>query len=112
MTARKLGAARGLERTLKAAGPRLDDSHAALVAMARGLAAAVDAEPANAALWREYRAVVMALGQVAGDQVDDDTAAFLVAIRTPTRPSVVSPLTTGTDAVGTQVPTGQSQEDS
>ena len=83
MTARKLGAARGLERTLKAAAPRLDDSHAALVAMARGLAAAVDAEPANAALWREYRATVIALGQVAGDVVDDDTAAFLVAIRTP-----------------------------
>lgn len=83
MTARKLGAARGLERTLKAAGDRLDESHAALVAMARGLAAAVDAEPANAALWREYRATVMALGQVAGDVVDDDTAAFLAVIRTP-----------------------------
>ena len=83
MTARKLGAARGLERTLKAAGSRLDDHHAALVAMARGLAAAVDAEPANAALWREYRATVIALGQIAGDDIDEDTAAFLVSIRTP-----------------------------
>ena len=83
VTARKLGAARGLEKTLKAAASRLDDSHAALVAMARGLAAAVDAEPGNAALWREFRATVIALGQVAGDVIDDDTAVFLAAIRTP-----------------------------
>ena len=84
MTPRKLSAARGLERTLKAIANRLDDSHAALVALARGLAAAVDAEPGNAALWREYRATVTALGQVAaGGEVDDDTADFLVSIRTP-----------------------------
>jgi uncharacterized protein YjiS (DUF1127 family) len=78
VTARKLSAARGLERTLRAIAGRLDDSHAALVALARGLAAAVDAEPGNAALWREYRATVVALGQVSAD-----TAAFLVSIRTP-----------------------------
>lgn len=83
MTARKLSAARGLERTLRAIAGRLDDSHAALVALARGLAAAVDAEPGNAALWREYRATVVALGQVSAGEVDDDTAAFLVSIRTP-----------------------------
>lgn len=83
MTPRKVSASRGLERTLKAIDARLDESHAALVALARGLAGAVDAEPGNAALWREYRAAVTTLGQVAGGEVDDDTAAFLVAIRTP-----------------------------
>ena len=84
MTARKVSASRGLARTLKAIAGRLDESHAALVALARGLAAAVDAEPGNAALWREYRAAVVALSQAAaGGEVDDDTAAFLVAIRTP-----------------------------
>jgi site-specific recombinase len=83
VTARKLSAARGLERTLRAIAGRLDDSHAALVALARGLAAAVDAEPGNAALWREYRATVVALGQVSAGEVDADTAAFLVSIRTP-----------------------------
>lgn len=85
MSPRRVSASRGLQRTLKAIDARLDESHAALVALARGLAAAVDAEPGNAALWREYRAAVVALSQVAtGGEVDDDTAAFLVAIRTPT----------------------------
>ena len=80
---RPTSAAKGLERTLKAISGRLDDSHAALVSLARGLAAAVDAEPHNAALWREYRATVVALGQLASGEVDDDTSEFLVAIRTP-----------------------------
>ncbi len=76
-------AVKGLERTLRAIKGRLDDSHAALVALARGLAAAVDAEPKNAALWREYRATVVALSQVATGEVDDDTAEWLLSIRTP-----------------------------
>lgn len=75
--------AQGLERTLKALGDRLDEDDEALVALARGLAAAVDADPANAALWREYRAVVTALSLAGSDKVDDDTAEFLLSIRTP-----------------------------
>lgn len=89
MTARKWSSAAGLERTLKALRPRLTPEDDALVAMARGLAAAVDAEPANAALWRELRAVVLALGERGADKdVDDDTGQFLLAIRTPMRPPV------------------------
>jgi len=112
VTARKLGAARGLERTLKAAGSRLDDRHAALVSMARALAAAVDAEPGNAALWRELRATVVALGQVAGEVVDDDTAQFLAIVRTPTlREAVVSQVATGSpSAVNGQPLTGQEDQ--
>lgn len=74
----------GLERTIKAMATRLDESSEALLALARGLAAAVDAAPDNAALWREYRAAVTALGEVGIDSdVDDDTQAFLLALRSP-----------------------------
>lgn len=77
--------AAGLEKTLKAlrSEGRLDDNHAALVAMAKGLAQAVDSEPDNAALWREYRAVLVALSNAGSDNIDDDTRDFLLRIRTP-----------------------------
>jgi hypothetical protein len=76
----------GLEKTLAAIGSSLRDTDEALVALARGLAAAVDAEPSNAALWREYRAAVASLQAAAAGVVDDDdTAVFLAAIRTPLR---------------------------
>lgn len=59
------------------------------MALARGLAAAVDAAPENAALWREYRAAVTTLTEVGADHdVDDDTQAFLLRIRTPMRSKV------------------------
>lgn len=82
----------GLERTIKAVQGRLVDADEALIALARGLAAAVDAAPENAALWREYRAAVAALAEaaVAGD-VDDDTKDFLLTIRTPVRATMVDP---------------------
>lgn len=87
MPRRKAGSnAAGLERTLKALAEagRLDDATEALVALARGLAEAVDADPSNAALWREYRVTVAALNELAtDDDVDDDTAAFWLRIRTP-----------------------------
>lgn len=92
MTPRKSSSVAGLERTLRALKPRLKDEDEALVAMARGLAAAVDAEPENAALWRELRAVVLALGERGADKdVDDDTGEFLLAIRTPMRAPVGDP---------------------
>jgi hypothetical protein len=84
MPRRRAGSnSQGLERTLKALSVRLDEDDEALVALARGLAAAVDADPANAALWREYRAAVTALTLAGADKVDDDTAEFLLSIRTP-----------------------------
>lgn len=69
-------------RTLKASGDLalIDDS---LVSMARNLASAVDAEPANAALWREYRAVYLAVREAAAGGVDDDTATFRFSVQTP-----------------------------
>jgi len=79
----------GLERTIKAMAARLGETDEALVALARGLAVAVDAAPENAALWREYRAAVTALSEVGSDgDIDDDTQAFLLALRTPLRPKV------------------------
>lgn len=79
---------RAVNRAIKALA--LEDSHAALVELARSLARAVDADPCgdckaaqDAALWREYRQAVMALAE-AGDGGDDDrAAAFLVSISTP-----------------------------
>ncbi len=56
---------------------------AALVSMAKGLAASVDAEPANAALWREMRATLTDLREQAAGGVDDDTQSFLFSVRTP-----------------------------
>lgn len=90
MPRRKAGSnANGLERTIKAMATRLGEADEALVALARGLAAAVDAAPENAALWREYRAAVTALSEVGIDSdVDDDTQAFLLALRSPVRAKV------------------------
>jgi hypothetical protein len=81
--------AAGLERTIKALSAHLDEEDEALIALARGLAGAVDADPANAALWREYRAAVGALVEAGTDHdVDDDTKAFLFEVRTPVRTKV------------------------
>jgi len=75
---------RGLNRTIRALKPKLSADDEALIALARGLAAAVDTDPANAALWREYRAAVAALTQAgATGDLDDDTRSFLVSIATP-----------------------------
>lgn len=92
MPRRKAGSnADGLERTIKAMAGRLGETNEALVALARGLAAAVDSAPENAALWREYRAAVTALSEVGTDSdIDDDTQAFLLALRTPVRSKVVN----------------------
>ena len=82
----------GLERTIKAIKHRLSDETEALVALARGLAAAVDAAPENAALWREYRAAVTVLSEVGADgDIDDDTQAFVLSVRTPVRAPVGHP---------------------
>lgn len=82
---RRTSNATGLERTIKAlqAAGRLADEDQALLALSRGLAAAVDADPENAALWREYRAALVALSSAGSDNVDDDTRDFILSIRTP-----------------------------
>ena len=55
----------------------------ALVELVRSLASAVDEEPGNAALFREYRASLDDLREAASASVDDDTAEFRISIQTP-----------------------------
>lgn len=70
--------AAALERTLDAmrAAGRLEDIDESLVATARGLAVAVDADSANASLWKEYRAAQQDLRGL--DRGDDDIFADLL----------------------------------
>jgi len=82
--------AAGLARSLKAMADRLGPEHEALVAAARGLAEAVDTDPANASLWREYRAAIADLIEAGGTGgPSDEAAAFLGIIRTPAMPAPV-----------------------
>lgn len=87
----------GINKTLRAmnAAGLLEDVDAAVVSLAKGLAAAVDADPGNAALWRELRAAVTTLREAGDSGVgDDDAAAFLALISTP---AVSAPLGHPTD---------------
>lgn len=52
----------------------------ALVALTEGLAAAIESDPDNAALWREYRAALATLMAFEGDG-DDETKRFLLEVR-------------------------------
>ncbi len=64
----------------------------AVVELVRSMAAAVDAEPGNAALAREYRASLDDLREAASGATDDDTAEFRISIQTPRgRASLVDP---------------------
>lgn len=55
----------------------------AVLTLALGLADAVDADPSNAAMWREYRAAVSAVMEVVNGSDDDEAAAFRDSIATP-----------------------------
>jgi len=73
--------AAALEKTLDAmftAGP-LEDVDSANVQMLRSLAAACDAQPNKAALWREYREALKEV-RAAGDDADDDLTGLLAQI--------------------------------
>ena len=59
-------------------------AEAAVVAFL-SLASLVDAPDAKADLWREYRAAAQVLREVVAGGNDDDTAAFLIEVRTPVR---------------------------
>lgn len=87
--------AEAVDTTIAALGERLTDEHQALVAMARSLAKAVDADPCgecgaaqNAALWKEMRATITTLTEVGADDLDDDTAQWRISIQTPRRASL------------------------
>lgn len=80
-----------LSVTIQALGQlgRLEQVDAATVAVAQGLAAAVDADPTNASLWREFRAAVETLRGVGAETSNDD--AFAQAIAAIMRPEVRDP---------------------
>lgn len=65
------------------AGDVLGERDETLVAGLLGLAAAVDVSPEVPALWREYRGFIEAVRLIGAGVADDDTAEFLVSVRTP-----------------------------
>lgn len=81
---------------------RIQDTDAALVALAESLAEAVDADRCGgcnqcagcgtrgqtAALWKEYRAALVALSEVGSDDLDDDTLTFRASVSIPSRSPV------------------------
>lgn len=70
-------------RALRKAG-RLEPEHEALEVMVRRMAKAVDADPENDKLWREYRqGVAMLMAATEGGDAGDEFGAFLLAVRTP-----------------------------
>lgn len=100
MTRRATPNATGLNRTLRHLRNRITPEHAAQVALAKALAAAVDVDPCkvcgagqNAALWREYRAAVTDLLREvgAGDDLDDETARFRFEVQAPRGTTLVDP---------------------
>lgn len=62
---------------------KLRPEHAALVTMVLGLASSVDVEPQNASLWREFRAALETLRQIAseGEENEDEISAIIAALR-------------------------------
>jgi hypothetical protein len=58
---------------------RLTDEHAAIRQAALSLADAVDAEPGNASLWREFRAVIETLRSIGATEEDDDEVTLILA---------------------------------
>lgn len=84
----------GLNKTLRhlREADKIKPEHSAAVALAKALAAAVDADPCgecgagqNAALWREYRAAVASLMSEVGtgDDLDEATTLFRISVQTP-----------------------------
>jgi hypothetical protein len=67
---------------LRGAG-RVEDVDAAVVQMALGLAESVDADPGNAALWREYRAVEERLRGLGDGGSDDEFVRLLAELHAP-----------------------------
>jgi len=78
----QLTAARATVRELRRLG-RLEPVDDAVVTVVLGLAAAVDASPDNAALWRQYREAVADLRGVGSDGDPDAVQALLDALRGP-----------------------------
>jgi len=72
----------GLKRALEAMD--LGPEHAALVAYCEGMAAQLDHDPTNGALWREYRPALVLLMSL-GETESDGQAALVELVRPPVR---------------------------
>lgn len=75
---KQVTAARKLIKTLE-----IEPEDQALAEMVLGLAKAVDEDPQNAALWREFRSAMVSLREATTPDTDDDARAFLYSIKTP-----------------------------
>ncbi len=80
----QLAALRKTVRSLKKAG-RLTDDHAALLAIAEGMAQQLDnpplEQPNTAALWKEFRAAVASLVEAGVDDSDSTATAAIELLR-------------------------------
>lgn len=77
-----------LEQTLKELRRlgRLEKIHAAVVQALRSMAAALDAEPGNAALWRQYREALRELtADDDGGSIDDALDDLFAEVRDETQ---------------------------
>lgn len=72
-------------QTLLDAGRLAADEHAAIIQQARSLAMAVDVDPGNAALWREFRQALDTLRQAGADDggAGDEIQLIISALRGP-----------------------------
>lgn len=73
---------RAVNATLKWLKEKMRAEDEALAQLARSLADAVDKEPGNAALWREYRGAISTLLELAKDDTDS-YADFIERLRAP-----------------------------
>lgn len=72
-------------QTLLDAGRLVADEHAAIIQQAKSLAMAVDVDPGNAALWREFRQALETLRQAGADDggSGDEIQLIISALRGP-----------------------------
>jgi hypothetical protein len=72
---------KAIEETIKALHDvgRLERVNTALIAICQSLADAVDLDPDNASLWREYRAAESAL-RATDDQTQDEFTSLLASL--------------------------------
>ena len=80
--------AKATDRTIKTlldAGRLAADEHAAIIQQAKSLAMAVDVDPGNAALWREFRQALDTLRQAGADDgsAGDEIQLIISALRGP-----------------------------
>ncbi len=73
---------KAVDATLRTLRERLGDEHVALVQACRSLADAIDADPDNASLWREYRGALEDLDSLTRAE-DDAFESLYERLRAP-----------------------------